>query len=1465
MSRLLRAHRPSLVALEESDEEHRKVLLKLIRDSANLDETNASILNNAGREMKNALNIYTMTNRALLDYHLKHGNIAETKQIRLTRYSIQDDVSESLYIINACLKKLDFDLVSEIESCSHPSIYPDRKTASSHESFYPATSPQKPSNQHHNRTEALLTPANVNIQQDLGYDLESTVLASHLNGINLTTPAHATMSPNIAVQPSHANVLQNVTVQPQHPPTEVTKVMPHPSVSNIVYSPSRGKSPQPVIHGHQYFVPSNLTAHVEAPLHPIKSSSVNRNHHATKGKSSLTASHGLVSHIPGEHGISFQAAHPEKTSHHTASPTHRVSFNRLSTPFQHPYQQQQSHVFHPAPADRETSLPLPIDSTLCHRLKGDLLKGLGDPFKGDAEFYSQWKTLLRRRIEECRADSLDSIQILIANTDGNVKATIKNYMAAGINRPDETLVEIWELLDSRYGLDHHLAVSVEERLHALPENKESVNLQTLQSFVDICRVASSAMLGNIELSYLNTARGINIILGKLPKPFTYRWSNRHLKHKNETGCSPDFHLFVEFLSGELANLNLPYFQSYKSKVPTKLNAKSFQTSVTSNSKSCFCYYHQSNGHDTPFCRKFAKLNYTERRKIASDNKLCFNCLEAHMSSNCPNKHIKCKICNLNHVDAMHRSKSESEANRVCSGGVDQSLSQRSSVSHSQGGNSGSTKALVPQNRMRNHSPQALDSSTLPNVTNACTQLCGGNSKPRICSKTFLVDISHRDRPGVLRALCILDEQSNASFCDDRLVEFFQPPTQMEDYSLSTMNGSFEMQGLRVFGLRVRGVLEDQTIDLPPMLTHPELPDTSSQVATRGMVLSHPHIASFAKHFSDPPESAQVLMLIGADCGDMMRSATHGDKAPYIHQTPLGYSVVGPVCLHNPTNNYVSSFCTAVNVSTCHPTVTVRRSFVPDYSKFPLSSSFETRDDDEMKQVDIRVLATDSQTISSDLLPAEVCKRTNSWCRALSLVSTYFQLSKLLLKRDLYRIVDAQFKAKVLLIRYAQNQFQSQINLLKKHGSLPGKDVLSSLSPIIGQDGIIRVGGRLRNADFPPDEINPVLLPTNHPVTWMIIQYYHEQVKHQGRMLTHGALRQAGFHVLHGSRALKKFLLNCTMCKRIRGRPSEQMMADLPTERLEALAPFTHVGIDCFGPYFVYDGKSTRRRNASKKVWLLLVTCLASRANHIEILPSMDTSAFELALRRFFAVRGTCSTIFSDQGSNFLGAINQSVDFNRLVKMSASQGIRWELNPPLASNFGGIWERKIGAIKSVFSATLQLLGNHDLSRDEFSTLIIEATSIVNNTPLWGVSGSPDDPCPLSPARLLTLKESPNPPSLSEFTEEDLLQYGKRRWRRIMFLADQFWIRWRRFYLSELQERKRWKRPSKNMSVGDIVLLKGPAKRNTWPLARVSEIRMSRDGLVRRVTVKVASEKGRPCTFLERSVRDLVVVLPVETQN
>ena len=265
------------------------------------------------------------------------------------------------------------------------------------------------------------------------------------------------------------------------------------------------------------------------------------------------------------------------------------------------------------------------------------------------------------------------------------------------------------------------------------------------------------------------------------------------------------------------------------------------------------------------------------------------------------------------------------------------------------------------------------------------------------------------------------------------------------------------------------------------------------------------------------------------------------------------------------------------------------------------------------------------------------------------------------------------------------------------------------------------------------------------------------------------------------------------------------------------------------------------------MWVLLVTCLSSRAIHVELLSSLDTPTFKNALSRFIAIRGTCKRLRSDQGSNFIGAQSENqeadVDVKELQKSMNNRGIEWEFNPPQASHFGGVWERKIGALKRVLEGTLVLMGPRRLNYDELHTFVVEAASIVNSTPLWEVSDDPNDPQPLTPAMLLTLRDSPHPPPPEEFSEDDLLAYGKARWRRVQYLAGQFWVRWRRDYLQLLQERSKWTKKRDNIKPGDIVLLRDKnTQRNNWPIGRVSKVKLSKDGMVRSLDVVIKKQSS-----------------------
>ena len=113
----------------------------------------------------------------------------------------------------------------------------------------------------------------------------------------------------------------------------------------------------------------------------------------------------------------------------------------------------------------------------------------------------------------------------------------------------------------------------------------------------------------------------------------------------------------------------------------------------------------------------------------------------------------------------------------------------------------------------------------------------------------------------------------------------------------------------------------------------------------------------------------------------------------------------------------------------------------------------------------------------------------------------------------------------------------------------------------------------------------------------------------------------------------------------------------------------------FGHFYIRHGKPKRSNPGTQKVWVLLFSCLYTRAIHLEILDSMDTSSFKLAFQRFQAIRGVCAYLHSDEGSSFMGARNEKSDLSddtiqEVKNIWKQHGKHWDVNPLLASHFGG---------------------------------------------------------------------------------------------------------------------------------------------------------------------------------------------------
>ncbi|XP_057688053.1 uncharacterized protein LOC130913445 [Corythoichthys intestinalis] len=452
------------------------------------------------------------------------------------------------------------------------------------------------------------------------------------------------------------------------------------------------------------------------------------------------------------------------------------------------------------------------------------------------------------------------------------------------------------------------------------------------------------------------------------------------------------------------------------------------------------------------------------------------------------------------------------------------------------------------------------------------------------------------------------------------------------------------------------------------------------------------------------------------------------------------------------------------------------------------------------------------------------------------------------------------QAVFVIIKATQEEhFSSDIAALERTQSVPKNSALQKLNPTL-KDGLICVGGRLKHANINTTEKHPIILPKKSHVSLLLVRQYHDKVQHQGRHFTEGALRAAGYWLIGGKQLIASVIHKCVMCRQLRRKVEGQLMADLPPERLQTSPPFTYVGVDVFGPWPVIS-KRTRGGEAQSKRWAMLFCCMSSRAVHIEIIASLDTSSCINALRRFFAIRGPAKQIRSDCGTNFVAAakelgLNSKNPDATVQKFLTDQNCAWVFNPPHASHRGGSWERLIGLSRRILNAIL-LKNNIQLTHDVLWTLLMEVTAIINARPLVPVSNDSESPFILSPAMILTQKVGvPAPPG--EFTDKDLYL---KQWRQVQSLANQFWRCWRQDYLPTLQSRRRWTEKKRDAKVGDIVILKdSQTARNEWPMAMVTAVFPGRDGRVREVQLKVSSQ-GSSKTF-QRPISETVLLLPVD---
>ncbi|XP_071581108.1 uncharacterized protein [Temnothorax nylanderi] len=318
------------------------------------------------------------------------------------------------------------------------------------------------------------------------------------------------------------------------------------------------------------------------------------------------------------------------------------------------------------------------------------------------------------------------------------------------------------------------------------------------------------------------------------------------------------------------------------------------------------------------------------------------------------------------------------------------------------------------------------------------------------------------------------------------------------------------------------------------------------------------------------------------------------------------------------------------------------------------------------------------------------------------------------------------------------------------------------------------------------------------------------------------------------------------------------MADLPRPRVTPARPFQYTGVDYAGPILLRT--TPGRGHKATKGFLVVFVCLSSKAVHLDVASDYSSQAFIAAFKRFVSRRGMCTELYSDCGTNFVGA---DAELRKLFAASTKEGrsiaeemannrVRWRFNPPEAPHFGGLWE---AVVKSAKHHLRRVLGDATLTYEEMATLLTQIEACLNSRPLSPLTDDPEDCAALTPGHLLvgTALTSVPEPSLLDVPAARL-----SRWQLLQQMRDQFWSRWQTEYLRSLIPRSKWKEATAYQPGQMCLMLNENTSPAKWPLARITAVHPGDDGLVWVVSIKTAtSEFKRPVAKL--------VLLPIQARD
>jgi hypothetical protein len=1021
-------------------------------------------------------------------------------------------------------------------------------------------------------------------------------------------------------------------------------------------------------------------------------------------------------------------------------------------------------------------------------------------FSGHLEKWLSFRDVFQSLIHNNNnLNSIEKMHYLKSSLSGDALHTIENLAISGANYD-----EAWSLLEKRYG---------NERLIVQAHIRKILNSPAINK----CTAASLRQLSDDVRSNLAALKALNrpvqhwddILVTIIPDKLDFH-SNREWQGKlgNEM---PDSKTLLDFLENRYQHVasitasSANQTSQEKSGQNKSSKHQSSSNSVIINKQSCaFC---KKTNHSLHQCTSFLRLSTDEKLKQVISLKLCENCLRGnHSTANCKSNNT-CRDCKDRHHTLLHGTKTQ----------INDSVPSTSTVSHCNAQHSENLlltavvlvkdchekyhqcRALLDAGSQSNfitrHLTNKLKLKTIPithkiiginaqpsnvtesvniNIKSICSDY-GSNLNCLVLSKiTGNLPLASFSKEGlrIPQHLELADKAFNVKGPIDLLLGTGLFLSLLKDGQISLQNGHLRLQNTHL-GWVLGGQLHLQGL---------------GTVSTNNVSINMDNLNSLVGRFWEV-EGYKPL------CSNNLTKDEIKTENHFI-QT-FQKDVTGRFIVKLPSRNNVIELGDSYNLA--------KKRFLNLESKLIKNKQF---------QIDYGNFIREYRNLGH-MENVPLIEINNPDCYYLPHHAVY---KNSLDSKKIRVLFDASAKSNNVIVKSIQKRsFAEEYHQLSTGGGIEKNSTIRNLSPFLDENGVIRVGGRIRNANLAYNQKHPVLIPKNHNVTEAIIRHFHVKNLHSGTQSTLASIRQQ-YWPIAGRNKIKQIIHKCISCFRAKPIIAQQKMGDLQVKRLEPARPFINSGLDYCGPILI---KTHRGRGKQKtiKAYVCLFICLSTKAIHIELVSDLTADTFLDALKRFVSRRGTVKSIIS-----FIKANKDLIDLHqffqnseisrKLVTTLSNENIQWKFIPPRTPNFGGLWE---AGVKSVKFHIKRVVGETVLTYDELYTLLTRIEACLNSRPLVPMSNDPNDLTAITPGHFLIGE------ALTAPLEPDLIELKINRLSRHQLLErlrQHFWKRWRTEYLSYLQGRTKWQSPSPSLQPGDLdLLVEDNVPPLCWPIGRI----------------------------------------------